>query len=38
MGEMITKLGLLVVLPMLLAQLLRLSPRVAWWATGANAG
>ncbi len=33
LSEMISKLGLLVVLPMTLAQLLRLSPRVARWST-----
>ena len=33
LSEMISKLGLLVVLPMTLAQLMRLSPRVARWST-----
>jgi sodium/bile acid cotransporter 7 len=33
LGEMISKLGLLVVLPMTLAQVLRLSPRIARWST-----
>jgi len=33
LSEMISKLGLLVVLPMTLAQVLRLSPRIARWST-----
>ncbi len=33
-GQMVSDLGLLVVLPMTLAQLLRISRRVAWWASG----
>lgn len=33
-GQMISDLGLLVVLPLVVAQLLRIARRVAWWASG----